>query len=147
MQGFAAACVGLYMHALETCPSASSSLPRILDVTADIVADVLAVDTPRLQLRALQRDDAAAVELLRTCDDAPTWLHVPFAVMAAATEEGSRLAFVMRSHATGEVVGMVAITRAANQCAIDCYVAPTHVRRGYAREAVTALARVALAGT
>jgi hypothetical protein len=92
------------MHALETCPSASSSLPRILDVTADIVADVLAVDTPRLQLRALQRDDAAAVELLRTCDDAPTWLHVPFAVMAAVTEEGSRLAFVMRSERLRERV-------------------------------------------
>lgn len=147
MQGFAAACVCLYMHALETCPSASSSLPRILDVAADIVADVLAVDTPRLQLRAVQPSDASMVAILAKHDDAPTWIHVPFAVMVAATDEGSRLSFVMRSHATGEVIGMVAITRAANQCAIDCYVAPTHVRRGYAREAVTALARVALAGT
>lgn len=132
------------MHAHETPTLLAPSLPRILDVACDVVADLLTIHTPRLQLQAIERVDGEAVALLAAADDAPAWLQVPFAVMVAATEEGSRVCFLMRCHATGAVVGMVAVVSARNQCSLDCYVAPAHLRRGYAREAVNALARVAL---
>ncbi len=119
--------------------------------------EVTAIDTPRLQLRAITLEDGPAVDaaLWENREHLQPWVEVPAVEpsavttrrrierLFASTAEGRRIHFVIRAHATGELLGLAAIAPVGSECVLSYWLVRAHTGQGYAREAVTALSRVA----
>jgi len=113
--------------------------------------------TDRLVLRAISPADAAEVgsTLWTNRDHLGPWINVPavepteesvrlrLCALADAFAAGERLLYTVRLPGGNDLLGCVGLTPAGEAWALSYWLAAAHTGRGYAREAVAALARLA----
>jgi len=117
---------------------------------------VVPLEAPRLRLRALAMDDAAAVAAYgsdpevsryvswprhRSIEDAHAFLR--YAI--AAAEEGRELIWAIVEHATGTVIGTVGLRLQGHRVELGYALAQRHWGRGFATEAAARVVAWALA--
>ena len=118
------------------------------------------LSTERLALRAISPGDADEVgaALWANRDHLAPWIVLPsveptraavrhrMRKLAAAFAAGERLLYTLRPRAGGELLGCAGLVPSGGAtCMLSYWLAAAHTRRGYAREAVAALARLAFA--
>jgi RimJ/RimL family protein N-acetyltransferase len=120
--------------------------------------DATEVLTDRLVLRAISPADATALghalwtnrHHLLPWIDVPRGRPTPHALrrwtreLAHAFAAGTELLYTLRLPASGALLGCIGLTPAATTWELSYWLAATHTRQGYVREAVAALARVAV---
>ncbi|AWN54940.1 GNAT family N-acetyltransferase [Methylobacterium sp. 17Sr1-1] len=117
------------------------------------------LDTPRLHLRPVAPDDAEATSALMT-PAVSRWLAfwpLPFTVAVAReriamaqtlAEAGQALSLAVTARETGELLGWIMLHRSGDDprtATVGYWLGEAHQRRGFLREAITALLPVAAA--
>jgi RimJ/RimL family protein N-acetyltransferase len=121
--------------------------------------DATEIWTERLVLRAISPADAAEVRhaLWSNHDHLAPWIDLPggeptgkwmsLRIRRLVDEfvSGEQLIYTARTHAGGELLGCFGLTAAGAAWELSYWLAAAHTRQGYAREAATALVRLAFA--